>query len=613
MSPRRLVVFVILGMLALAARAENPAPRDLWSQATAAALSGDLNTAVQKTNELFSTGRSYGVTTFPAYASSAASMSREQDKAGKKDIATWAAKTAQQLDPHSPAVAFTMADAARDRGDWPGAIRLAITGYGRVFSTYRTRVLARADLMLALSLMLALTTAVFAIALFIRHGHAMAHDFRELLGLRFHGGAVTVLAFALLFLPIFLWFSPLWLVLYWLVIFFGYAEPMERVIITILFLVLAALPLAVDRASTMIAGIDNPIVEAAFLSSTQSYRPEVLHRVEDFGKQIPDNDVVHLLLGNLELQEGNEQQAQIHYQRAADLRDSAGAHVNLGNLHFLNNDFPAAITEYEKAEQVDPKLAIVFYNNSLASGELYRFDEQGQKLEQAKKLDRADIERLTQNQPPQKVVIYTPPLEEVWAVSTRLARHGAGQTLFGAYSYFDPVASAKNPVTLGSIAALVIAFGLWLKRRKFGFANACIKCGRTFCPRCKSARESATYCTQCIHIYLKRDGVSLDTKRRKLEEVQRHQTGMLRRNRILATFLPGSAQVLEGRTLTGVAGIAAFLLFVCVTALIGRLAPAIGPVAETAQLLARAALIVLALITWLVLSLPVYRRKQALV
>src|SRR6185295_2461859 len=74
-------------------------------------------------------------------------------------------------------------------------------------------------------------------------------------------------------------------------------------------------------------------------------------------------------------------------------------------------------------------------------------------------------------------------------------------------------------ITIGSVIAALLAIIIWFRRRKAGYANACIKCGRTFCHRCKSARESATYCTQCIHIYLKRDGVSLDTKRSKLEEV----------------------------------------------------------------------------------------------
>jgi len=150
---------------------------------------------------------------------------------------------------------------------------------------------------------------------------------------------------------------------------------------------------------------------------------------------------------------------------------------------------------------------------------------------------------------------------------------------------------------------------VWLKRRKSGLANACIKCGRTFCHRCKSARESATYCTQCIHIYLKRDGVSLATKREKLDEVHEHQTGMLRRNKLFATFLPGSAQVIEGRTIAGVIGIFLFLFFVCIALSVGRLAPALT--GELAKTLVRALAISLAVVMWFLMTLPVYKRRAA--
>src|SRR5206468_5641211 len=87
---------------------------------------------------------------------------------------------------------------------------------------------------------------------------------------------------------------------------------------------------------------------------------------------------------------------------------------------------------------------------------------------------------------------------------------------------------------------------------------------------------------------------------------------VIRRNRAFATFIPGTAQLLEGRTLTGVIGMFVFLLFVTVAVFIGRLAPAIGPVAESAHLLVRALAIALAVVTWLALSLPVYRRRVAI-
>ena len=84
---------------------------------------------------------------------------------------------------------------------------------------------------------------------------------------------------------------------------------------------------------------------------------------------------------------------------------------------------------------------------------------------------------------------------------------------------------------------------------------------------------------------------------------------MTRRNKLFATFLPGSAQVLEGRTIAGVIGMLLFLLFLSVAVLTGRLAPALGPVADTTHLFVRLLMIVLAAVTWFFLSLPVYRRR----
>src|SRR5262249_27763133 len=162
--------------------------------------------------------------------------------------------------------------------------------------------------------------------------------------------------------------------------------------------------------------------------------------------------------------------------------------------------------------------------------------------------------------------------------------------------------SARNPVTIAAILTLILAPLIFLKRRKTGFAGSCIKCGRTFCHRCKSARESATYCTQCIHIYLKRDGVSLTTKRSKLDGGHDHQSGLVKRNKILASFLPGTAQLLEGRSVAGVIGLFLFLFFILLALLIGRLAPVLT--GELAQMFVRIVAIVLALVIWLTMTLP---------
>ena len=338
-----LLVWVCLGPIA--ARAEQIAPRDIWPQATAAIDNGDVDTANKKTNELIDLAKAYGIKTFPLYAASAAALARQASTKGNGIAVEWGYKAADTLDPGSPSVAFTRADAAGDQQKWANALPAAASGFARLATNYRSRVLSRSDLLIVIMLALLVTGVIFSLALFIRYARSMAHDFREIIGKRLRGGSVSVLAFALLFLPLFVWLGPVWLIFYWFVIFFGYARASERLLILLLALSIAAAPLTLDLLSHWIAGVDGPVVMSAIASEEQAYQPEALRRMQELVNIVPDNAILHLLLGNLLLQEGNEQQAAVHYRRSLELRDSAGAHVNLGNLHFLDNDFSSAIRE----------------------------------------------------------------------------------------------------------------------------------------------------------------------------------------------------------------------------------------------------------------------------
>jgi len=197
-------------------------------------------------------------------------------------------------------------------------------------------------------------------------------------------------------------------VVFWLVLFFPYAEVTERALIVISLLFLALLPLALHRASYAIAGTDSPVVRAAAASHERAYTPDTVKRIRLLSEALPEEPRVHLLLGNLESQEGNDAEAMVHYRKAGELdADFAGAFVNQGNLHFQNGDFQTALTQYQKASELEPSLAIAHYNHSVTSGELYRFDEQGAKLAEARNLNRALVEKIGKAPPPQKVVTYT--------------------------------------------------------------------------------------------------------------------------------------------------------------------------------------------------------------
>ena len=420
---------IVASMTTRSASAQQVAPRDVWPQATNAARDGDFETAAKKINELQALGRTYGIRTFPGYAAGASALA--SDSYGKNaELTAWALKASHDLDGRSPSVAFKEADSAARTAGWVSALPLALQGFARVFGNYRTNTLSRADLLIVAAAAVIVTAILLALALFMRYGRSMAHDFREILSKRFTGGAVSVLAFALLFLPIFLWLGPMWLLFYWLAIFFGYASWGERIAIVLMLLLVAFVPIALDYAAHRIAFVDSPVVAAAISSADEAYHPDALRRLQDLIAVIPDDPTLHVLMGNLQAFEGMEEQANVHYRRAIQLRPGyAGAHVNLGNLLYLNNEFQAAMTEYEKAEAADPKLATAFYNHSIAAGETYRFDLQGQMLDKARAADPGFVERTTRNPPQQTILMYKPPISEAWAISARISSRPAARAL----------------------------------------------------------------------------------------------------------------------------------------------------------------------------------------
>jgi tetratricopeptide (TPR) repeat protein len=617
-KPRALVPLAVTLALALClggSAAAQLVPADIWPQATAALDTGDIEAAEAKLSQLLDLGTSLGIKRFPLYAESASALAHQlSTDPANRDASDWALAAAQRLDPRSAAVAFTSADIAWERRDFIGAARSLATGVARSFTEPNTRASTRADLVTVIAVAIGGAAALFAFSLFFRYAKPAAHDFREILSEKtgISPGIVSVLALAALVLPLFVWLGPTWVILYWMALFFGYATASERAAIVALLVLLAILPTALDWSVYRVVGSTSPVIRAAQANVDDVYNPEAVRRLRELVELAPEDARLQLLLGTLELQVGNEQQASIHFREAIKLDETlAGAHINLGNIDFFHNEFRAAMTKYETAIQLAPDLATPYFNLSAASGEVYDYNRQKEMLDEARSRSRAIVQRLLTEPPAQKVVMYDIDVDDAWALVREFSARGVATELFGNYSRFSLGTSLLNPLTGGAILALIIGPLTWMQRKRRGFAGSCMKCGRTFCYRCKSSRESATYCTQCIHIYLKRDGVSLDTKQSKVNEVRDYQIGQVRMKKILATFFPGSGQIIDGATAKGLIYVFFFLLFIAIAVFVGHLVPISQP-AALIRTVVRIGAIVLAVITWFLFSIPVYRQRPLL-
>jgi hypothetical protein len=103
-------------------------------------------------------------------------------------------------------------------------------------------------------------------------------------------------------------------------------------------------------------------------------------------------------------------------------------------------------------------------------------------------------------------------------------------------------------------AAIAFAYALYRAKRGLGVLEAasCDKCGRAFCSRCHAAAKSSSYCTQCVHLYVKKDGVSPVVRAKKLKEVERHVAMTNIAVRLFNLVLPGAGSLLANRTVSGV-------------------------------------------------------------
>jgi tetratricopeptide (TPR) repeat protein len=101
-----------------------------------------------------------------------------------------------------------------------------------------------------------------------------------------------------------------------------------------------------------------------------------------------ENEVAHLLLGNVLLDEGNFASAAEHFGAAARLQPNwADAHNNLGNALAHQGETARAVQAYRRAIEIQPELADVHYNLGVVLHRDKKLDDGLHELELAIALD----------------------------------------------------------------------------------------------------------------------------------------------------------------------------------------------------------------------------------
>ena len=582
----------------------------LWFRQRALVEKGDAEGAAQQMKSALEFMKREGLRAAPEIAAAFLADARRSLVEGDYRRAKDSFALAARFEPWLPAAHFGMAlTLLKGDRDLPGAFAEWWAGLRASAGEPGSFFYLAGNVFLSTLLGLLLGACVALLLLGKRSAPAFFHDLVERSAGRLSEGTARLLGWTLLALPLLALAPAVWALAIWAALFFTYLRGAEKAVAAAaLLLLLAAAPGGRLIAWHFRTAAD-PAARALILAANESYGLQQEEALKGLARDHPDEEMFPFLLGSAYRAGGRIDEAIAEYNKALTINPrDARARVNLGNLYFLRQQFPAAIARYREASDADPNLMLAHYNSHLAHSEAFHLEAAEEELALARRLDDARVTELLARDPAERgksaPLDARYPERAIWgrALTLRL-EGGLRQEALGALT--SPAALAG---TSGLLAALFLP-GLAIAPRA-GAARRCRRCGRPFCRRCQVTTKYPDSCAQCMHLFILRDGVAPGVKNKKMDEVARYRRRVDLGARVLNLVMPGGGHVLGGRTLPGTALLMAWcgLMF----AVTSRGALLVSPewIAPASGSIAMLPLALAALVVWLIGNLTQHEASQ---
>lgn len=227
--------------------------------------------------------------------------------------------------------------------------------------------------------------------------------------------------------------------------------------------------------------------------------------------------------------------------------DQAPVLNNLGVAEFMQGRAEESEKHFQAAYQLDPGRTEVLMNQSILAFD--KLDTVGGALKQeaARDTDRALFSELAYLNEAKGAAsghrVYPSPLPDTPA-RVKALEDAEGQSA-------PPAAALNTRIALGLIVpllALVLLFWRFRRSRYIPYATQCIRCGDPFR---STDSPHPQVCSQCHHLFVVKDGVHAESRRRKVDQLAAHQRATRWIHRFLIVFLPGCDGAFLGDTSEG--------------------------------------------------------------
>ena len=337
--------------------------------------------------------RQVGLVKLVDFSLGAAALGMQSGREGKYERAQWALAAAEELDPRRPEVAFARAALARERGAYLESFSATGAGFLRLLqSTDRTVFVA--NLIFWVLAVLSVAAALFVLVEVATKGSAVIADLHRALVRRMPpASAILCVGLALLW-PLALPAGPLWLLLYWSALLWGYGSRSERWATVAVWLLAGLGPwiAAVEQQRVAVA-LSPPMRALANLAEGRLYGG-LFADLQVLKAAIGSDPAVSELIADVNRTLGQWDEARLIYRRVLDSEpQNVSVLLNLGAYHFRKADYAVANDYFLRAARAVPSPAGAFYDLSLSYSETYQFEESRKALAQAKEIDAELVDR----------------------------------------------------------------------------------------------------------------------------------------------------------------------------------------------------------------------------
>ncbi|MCX7944272.1 MAG: tetratricopeptide repeat protein [Deltaproteobacteria bacterium] len=425
-------------------------------------------------------------------------------------------------------------------------------GLKRVFLPIVVGPLVVGNILTITSLIISLTSLLFIVVLLIKNSSRILHDLSHLFPSgrsAFLSDIIWISLFFVLvikFLSIFHFFFICSIVL-WL-----YLKRKEKALLISLVVLVSMLPFSFSIYNNALK-LYNSDLQYVY-RAVKFEDPSSIERLKkkiDSGLAGTDDYVSY---GLIHKRKGEFLLAERMYKRAMEINASnVAAYNNLGNVYLITGKYDEALAQFSTALNIEPQSPIIRYNISRLFLRKKELDKSNSELTDAKRFNEELVSEALRRSSSNinRFVIDMEPSYDVSFAQIFKGDVSSGKRMYLPFEHYITGGILASDVVFWLILMGITIVGIGFLSRYVNISQLCHRCGRPACKYCSPELYSDEECSQCFHVFTRRDVSDPKVRFMKDKEISDYQFFHNIITKLLSIVIPGSIFVMRGMPFKG--------------------------------------------------------------